>query len=220
MQEGKGEKIRAVVFDYGNVLCESQQPSDVQAMAEVCGLSIDEFESLYWPPRLAYDRADLDGKAFWSPLLRKGQREITPSALEKLIELDAESWGRPNTAVLDWVKQLKEAGLKLAVLSNMPAEIGRYLTANRKWLQLFPQLVFSYELRMVKPEAEIYQKTLSLLELPAHEVLFLDDRPENVAGAHKAGIHALVFENLAGTLSEIRRFDLPMPGSQRLATNV
>jgi putative hydrolase of the HAD superfamily len=211
--------IRAVVFDYGQVLCLPQELSDVKAMADACSSSVEEFEQLYWPPRLAYDRADLNAETFWAPILKKGGHNPSQLEIQRLVELDSESWGRPNAPVLEWVKQLRDTGVQVAILSNMPPEIGRYLTANREWMQLFCPTLFSYDVRSVKPEPRIYEILLELLQLPANQVLFLDDRPENVKGARDLGIHALVFNDLESTLAAIReRFKLPLPdaGLRRL----
>jgi putative hydrolase of the HAD superfamily len=202
--------IKAVVFDYGQVLCLPQQPADLAEMAAFCCLSFEVFEPLYWRDRLIYDRGDVTGEAFWNEVIKP--RTFTQAQLGKLFAIDSESWGRPNPPVLDWVRQLRSAGLRLAVLSNMPLELSKHLVATRDWLALFDHLVFSWDIRSVKPEPLIYESCLKKLQIPAEQVLFLDDRPENVAGAQKLGIHAFVFESFESVLAAIKgQFDLPVP---------
>jgi HAD superfamily hydrolase (TIGR01509 family) len=46
---------------------------------------------------------------------------------------------------------------------------------------------------MRKPKVAIYQRALDIVGRPAKRVLFIDDRPENVAGAAKVGMKAIRF---------------------------
>jgi len=79
-------------------------------------------------------------------------------------------------------------------------------------LDHFDQVTFSYELGVIKPEAEIYSHAIEGLGVDAAEALFLDDRPENVEGARAAGIHAEVFTTWEEFLERDRaRYGLPAP---------
>ena len=55
---------------------------------------------------------------------------------------------------------------------------------------------------MIKPDIRIYQHLLEKYQLQAEECLFIDDRPENVEGAKKAGMQAVVFENNYDKIAE------------------
>ena len=52
---------RAVVFDYGDVLCLEQTLEDMKGMALVRGIPHERFSELYWRLRPPYDRDDIDG---------------------------------------------------------------------------------------------------------------------------------------------------------------
>ena len=201
-------KIRAVVFDYGNVLSLDQAPDAPAKMARLCGLPLEVFTERFWHARLAYDRADMDGKSYWESVAREA---LTPHVLEELYAIDSASWGNPNLSMLSWVEQLRGSGIRVAVLSNMPLEISLFLVENRSWLSVFDPLIFSCDLRLVKPEEAIYRQCLDRLHLPPEEVLFLDDKQVNVDGARKLGMHGLAFESVEKTLPLVRdQFDLPM----------
>jgi len=205
-------QIRAVVFDYGNVISLSQLQPNIEGMAAICKLPMPRFQEHYWRFRPAYDRGDLTANSYWAAVLREEGRELTKEEVSKLVELDSESWGRPNPAVLQWVEQLRQAGIQLAVLSNMPLEISRYLEANRPWLALYQHLMFSCDLRLVKPDPAIYHACLKTLNMAPQEVLFLDDRMDNVQASANLGIHSFLFETLERTLALVEeRFELPVP---------
>ena len=205
-------KVRAVVFDYGNVLSLDQSPDSPRDMARICRLAVDTFIERYWEPRLAYDRADLDGKAYWESVARERADSLTPTVLAELYDADSRGWGNSNPSMLSWVEQLRGAGIRVAILSNMPLEVSLFLRKNKSWLSVFEPLIFSCDVRTVKPEAAIYRHCLELLQLAPEEVLFLDDKQVNVEAARGAGMHSLVFETVGKTLPLVRdQFDLPMP---------
>jgi putative hydrolase of the HAD superfamily len=222
MDNGK-VKIRSVVFDYGNVLSLSQEASAPEKMASICGLGLDDFQQRYWNRRLDYDRGDLNAESYWATVVEEGGRILNPQDIATLVWIDSEGWGRANEQVLRWVEQLRLEGIRLAVLSNMPLEVSRYLLAHRSWLSRFNPLIFSCDVRSVKPEVPIYRHCLNALGVPPEEILFLDDKPENVRAAGRLGIQALVFENLEQVLAEVeQRFDLPVhdPNDQPEADRV
>ncbi|HEX5481129.1 MAG TPA: HAD family phosphatase [Terriglobia bacterium] len=212
-KRAEGEKkirVCGVIFDYGNVLCTPQLASDRERMAETCGLGKPRFDELYWRFRLAYDRHDLDGDSYWKAIAGAEGRTLSREEITKLILLDSQSWARPNEPVLKWTEQLRGAGLRLAVLSNMPFEVSRYLLENCPWLGVFHHLIFSCDEASAKPDPAIYRTCLSALEMRPEEVLFLDDRPENVSAALKLGMRSLVFDTPEEASAVIaRQFDLP-----------
>jgi putative hydrolase of the HAD superfamily len=211
LEDGK-IRLRAVVFDYGNVLCQPQQPSDVEVMATVCGLPVARFQQLYWKLRVPYDRGELNGEAYWAAVAAEHGRVLDGQQVSELTTLDAKSWSRPNRATIEWVKQLRRAGLGLGILSNMPFEISRYLMAHCEWLALFDSFTFSCDVGQVKPDPAIYQICLKKLKLAAAEVLFLDDIAANVEGACALGIHGLIFDTVEQTVARVKqRFEIPVP---------
>jgi putative hydrolase of the HAD superfamily len=207
-------KIRGVIFDYGNVLSLDQPFSAVEEMAEICDVPVKVFQQGYWEYRLAYDRGDLDVNQYWNNRLRSLGISLSPTQIAKIVLVDSESWSHLNPASVEWVRQLHGAGIKLALLSNMPLELKNYMVANLGLFSYFQHLVFSCDVHLVKPEPGIYQSCLNLLQLAPHEVLFLDDKPQNVEAAAALGIHSLVFDSIENTLASVReKFDLPVPAS-------
>ena len=214
-------RIQAVLFDYGKVLCHPPLPSDIEVMADICDLTIQQFDERYWHSRLAYDRGDMDVTTYWTNVVAQAEGRaargiekktiLSPDSIEKLIALDTESWSRPDPATVQWANVLRQAGFELAVLSNMPLELSRNLVADCEWLAIFDHFTFSCDARSVKPEPKIYQDCLSLLRTPPQQVLFLDDRLENVESAIAAGMQSLVFDNFERTIGCVtEKFDLPV----------
>ena len=210
--------IRSVVFDYGNVLCFPQEASDVEKMASISGIPVERFTHLYWLFRLPYDRGDLNRDTYWAKVAHEGGRAFTPQQVEQLVDVDCKGWARINHASMQWVELLRRSGRQLALLSNMPADISHYLTANFEWPSLFDHLIFSCDVGLVKPDPEIYHLCLQKLQAQPADVLFLDDRPENIEAAAKLGIHAVLFDTLENTIDRVRkRFEVPLPDLEKVS---
>ena len=60
--------IRAVIFDYGMVLSQAQEPVALNNLLTITGLDRDTFDSHYWTHRHAYDMGKLNGPGYWKRL--------------------------------------------------------------------------------------------------------------------------------------------------------
>ncbi len=202
----------AVIFDYGNVLCGPQHPGEMQAMAEILAVPDEIFHPTYWRYRMPYDETIMDAQAYWQQVASDCKRSVTPEQVLQLSAIDGESWSHPNPVMVEWARELRRAGMRTAVLSNMPLEVRVYLTDVARWLPEFDHLTFSCDVKMVKPNADIYEHSLKGVGVPASEALFLDDRPENIAAAQKLGIHTIEFTTPEAAMAEIAgKYLLPVP---------
>jgi putative hydrolase of the HAD superfamily len=200
---------KVVIFDYGKVLSESQPAADVQSMADILEVPVPRFAEAYWDLRIEYDAATLDPISYWNSVGKAASRALTTDQISTLTEIDCRSWSHPAPATPQWARDLRAAGLRTALLSNMPFPIRDYVL-RCSWLPDFDVRLFSCEAGICKPDPEIYRNCLSRLGVQPAEVLFLDDRELNIHAAEVLGWHAVLFTDLAGAASEIeRRFSLP-----------
>lgn len=181
------------IFDYGGVLVSDQTPEDKRRMAQIMGVDLETFEELYWSDRLEYDRGSESNVEYWHRLATAAGKVLSPEAIEKLTELDNESWMHFDDHMWEWIAALRAAGKPVAILSNMPRELGEALKARTDRLSRFDHLTLSYEVRSVKPEAQIYEHAIEGIGTEPGKTLFLDDRIANVQGAELLGIRAIQF---------------------------
>ncbi len=92
-----------------------------------------------------------------------------------------------------WQARLKERGLLTAILSNMGDSTHKTLLGTHGWIANFDVHVWSYQLRVAKPDPAIYLHTLEQLAVPAPQALFIDDKDENIAAAQALGMKAIQF---------------------------
>jgi len=204
-------RLQAVIFDYGNVLCQPQRSTDLDEMAEACEIEPGEFETLYWKFRDKYDQGAHDAVDYWTAIGKAAKRHLTKEQIDKGILLDNIGWSRPNPPMVEWAQRLRTHGVKTAILSNMPLELRQYIT-QREWLPAFDHSVYSCDAGYIKPCPEIYLHCLELLGLNAEDTLFIDDRLPNVQAAQRLGMHAVTFSD-HGELHTVlhEKFDLPLP---------
>lgn len=209
--------MRAVIFDYGDVLC-SAGPAAHRALLSLSGLDAPTFEQHYWRDRHDYDLGRLDGPAFWRKFAALAGRSFTPAQIHALVEHDVLMWTtRLNHPMLAWAAALQNAGLATAILSNMPHEIARCMRQEFGWLACFNQLTLSCELGLAKPDPAIYAFTCEQLEVRPEDALFLDDKQVNTDAAQRFGLPALRFQNVAQLRRDLAAHGwlqhLPPPGN-------
>jgi putative hydrolase of the HAD superfamily len=186
--------IRAVIFDFGGVLCFHPTRESIEAAARELGLPPAEFTAALWRYRIDYDAGRLDANEYWRLVLTSLGIAFEPARVVSMTRHEIGFWSRYDQRVFDWIDQLRAAGLRTGILSNLPRPIGEKLRATPGFLEHFDHVTFSYELLSVKPEPAIYHDAVAGAGVSADQTLFLDDRPENIEGARAVGMQAELFE--------------------------
>ena len=201
----------AIVFDYGNVLSAPQGSREIAEMASLFQTAVDVFQQAYWTFRLDYDAAAFDPASYWNLVARSLSRSVSEAQIEELVEADSRSWAYPAAVLPEWARNVRKAGFKTGLLSNMPTPVREHV-AKCEWLPQFDHRTFSCDVRSAKPAPEIFRHCLKGLDVEPAEVLFLDDKLENVRAAETLGIQGVVYTTVERAAQEIgRRFDIPMP---------
>ena len=187
--------IKAVVFDYGQVISLPQDQTAVDRMAEMAGVERGKFVSTLWTLRDEYDRGTASSREYYRKVLAALSVDLDMNIIDEIIETDFDSWKNIDHGTVALMEDVKRAGYTLGILSNMPHD---FLAWAREALPVFslPQVgLFSCDVNLVKPEEAIYQKLLSMLGVNGEEVVFFDDKIENVKGAEILGIKAILWKN-------------------------
>lgn len=191
--------IRAVIFDYGNVISQVNTGDCAIEMEQMTGVSANIFRTVYDKYRFEFDRGTISGAEMYSQLLSDaGYHELSSNKtmMEKIAKLDLESWKNFHQDVTDWGLSLQKAGFKLGILSNMPYE---FLDLYEKTIPLFTHAdyaCFSCRVKLIKPEPEIYKVALNGLGIKPEEAVFFDDIQINVDAARQLGINAFLWTGL------------------------
>ena len=192
------------IFDYGKVLVSSQTEAEVAKLAAIVGIPKDAFEELYWTDRLDYDKGSMTGIGYWQALGTQAGKLLTLDQIGQLIELDSTSWMHFDEPMWAFVDELRASGKRVAVLSNMPLDLGEAIKLRTQRFGLFDHVTLSYEVRSVKPEAAIYEECLAGIGTPRKRTIFFDDKLVNVQGAEMLGMDAIEFLDRDTVLRQMR----------------
>ncbi|MGA3103719.1 MAG: HAD family phosphatase [Terriglobales bacterium] len=202
--------IAAVIFDYGLVLARCPTIEEFGLMAKMFNVPYEGFYELWENSRNPYDRGDITADEYWHGLASQTNTSLDREQIETLRKIEIEIWVHLDPQMLAWTEKLRDAGMKTAILSNMPLDLAEYVRKNFRWLDHFAFKTLSAEVRTIKPEPAIYEHTLRGLGVAADQALFIDDRERNIEAARKLGIHGILYESLAQLKGELVKMDFPV----------
>jgi putative hydrolase of the HAD superfamily len=208
--EHNEKKFHAVILDYGEVLCHRPPDEEFHRMAQVFGADEKSFHKLWEKNRGAFDRGDLSAQAYWEALAEDADADVSAEQIAHVCTWDVSMWGAANARMVAWLRQLHDSGIKTALLSNMHHDMIAYLRENFDWLELFDFKTFSAEVRLIKPDAAIYEQTLRGLGTTPHQTIFVDDREINVLAAREVGLHGIKFESIRKLRADLEGIGFPV----------
>jgi putative hydrolase of the HAD superfamily len=203
-------KIRAVILDYGEVLCHPPTPEAIDRMARIFQMESPRFFPAYLQSRVPYDKGDLLPSEYWQKFAEQAGVKIDAATIENLRRWDLELWSTLNNEMIFWLQEIHSAGYKTAILSNMPTEMADHMRKNFAWLAYFDHQIFSGEVRSIKPEPEIYRHTMDALGVRPSETLFVDDREINLEQARAIGIQTIRFQTLEQFRKDLQALGFPI----------
>lgn len=195
--------IKNVVFDIGNVLA----TYDWKGFMTSFGFSEDVFQRVCNVTVLnkAWDEVDrgvLSEEEILALFIRQEPE------LEKEIRLvfkDTHSIVKRRDFAIPWIQELKEQGLKVFYLSNFSDKIYRDCFDALDFLPYTDGGVFSYRVKLIKPDAAIYEMLLRTYGLCAEECVFLDDTQKNLDGAAALGFKTVLFQSEEQAKDDLQR---------------
>lgn len=193
--------IKNIVFDIGNVLAGFAW----QEFYLSFGFSEDIYEKLtkatiksaFWNELdrgVLNDDGLLEGFIRNDPSIEKEIREVFQS-VEKMIT-------RYDYAI-PWVKELKDRGYGIYVISNFSHKAYIECADALDFLKETDGAILSFQEKLIKPMPEIYQLLTKRYGLKAQECVFIDDTAKNVDAAVKEGMKGIVFHTLEQVKTEL-----------------
>ena len=109
---------------------------------------------------------------------------------------------RENTPVADLIRRWH--GMRpMFLISNTCQSHVEQFERQFDLFGLFRDRIYSCHVGLLKPEVEIYELALNRFGVEASKTLFVDDRPENIEGARKAGFYGVHFQGYEDFLRQV-----------------
>jgi putative hydrolase of the HAD superfamily len=120
---------------------------------------------------------------------------------------------KPNPGMIELFAQLKiKHGLKIAVVSNESREVNAYRIRTFKLDELVDSFVSSCFVHLRKPDTDIFRLALDIAQVPARQVLYVENTPLFVEVAEGLGIRSILHTDYQSTCSKLASFGLQNEG--------
>jgi putative hydrolase of the HAD superfamily len=183
--------IKIIVFDYGGVICYIPSAEMRSELVRLSGLPADVLWELDRKYRGEWDRGTYDGIEHYRLMLAKAGVSLDDESLARIVQADIDSWKHINPATIQLMRDIKASGLRLGILSNIPHDFPR------DSVPVFAEAdiaVYSCDLGIIKPETGIYEKLREKAGCSYEDIVFFDDKVDNVNKARELGIQAFLWE--------------------------
>lgn len=104
--------------------------------------------------------------------------------------------------MIEALRRARGHGLRTGLLSN---SWGTHRYPRHLFGELFDTVVISGEEGMRKPDAAIYELAITRMEMPATEIVFVDDLDHNLEPARELGLLTIHHRDSGETLEELER---------------
>lgn len=198
--------IKALLFDFGDTVFVPDWKGMNEAMKEKTGLSI------FMSPALKqfYGEEVLVGKASMRDIFEKMIVEADVAKSPQEVVAIYTTCYKKHTLIdqnmLDLIQKI-QGGVAVYGFSNTN-EIHAKVNEERGLFTIFKKVFLSYKLGVRKPDKRAFEAVLREINFQPEEVIFIDDREENVKSARELGIHALQYRSYEQLVENLKKLKL------------
>ena len=193
-----------LIFDLGNVLF----PLDYDELEQWLTTTVEiydenfkfQFDELYGN----YEAGDFDTPEFFSKLKSDLHMVFDEDVFQKKW---VSIWKRNFEDMHELIYELQKKHSLILLSNTNQMHMETYLK-EQPILKAFDKTYYSYLLGFTKPNPRIYQAVQQDLRLTPSQIIFFDDKPENVEGACKVGWQAFVFKNATGVIEILNNLEI------------
>ncbi len=187
------EKIKKIAFDFGGVIIRQNQQQAVERFKQIGLLDAEERLGAYTQQGIfgQLEEGKITAEDFrWQLSLLIG-RAVTIEDCSYAWRGYCDELPQRN---LEALQRLRREGYGLSILSNTnPFMMGWALSQDfdgngHSLADYVDALYLSYQMKVMKPSAEIFRRVLEAEGVRPEELLFIDDSSHNISAAQQLGI--------------------------------
>lgn len=182
--------MELIIFDLGHVIVKFSWEAVCHGFAKRANIPKDQFaDVLTYLNTLGYERGAVTTATFLGELNKALSIDLDLPEFTKLWNATFEE-DKEVTSLLELLGQKRP----LYLLSNTNENHFGFIETNFQIARHFQQIILSYEIGHVKPEAKIYEEALTRSSLHPSKCLFIDDLAENTQAAEFLGMKTIVYK--------------------------
>lgn len=200
------KKINTLIFDFGNVLVNLHNEEELRAKLAELGqpASGTMAEMMLMPGGSEVFWDVMRGKTTEAQMWQMMADEWhIPLDLAKKVMQDVAAPNRPNMPLIEYIEGLK-GNYKIGVLSNAGDATLERLLQWYPYDQFVDVFIISAEVKLAKPDPEIYDLALRTLNAKGEESVFVDDLSENIEAAEEQGITGIWHRDNDETIARLK----------------
>ncbi|MDD5687699.1 MAG: HAD family phosphatase [Elusimicrobia bacterium] len=198
--------IKAIIFDFGKVICTFDNRIFYKSVSEYSGKTKNELYVIFHKAHnifIKYETGLITSDEFFKIIVKLADLKITK---QQFIKCFADIF-TPIPATFRIIKKLKK-NYKLGILSNTSEWHFEYGIKKIKIFKMFNAVSLSYKVKVMKPGKKIYLDALNKLKVKPSECIFIDDIKENVTGAEKIGITGIQYTTSNNLISSLKKLNV------------
>ena len=202
----KATAITCVFLDIGGVLLTDGWSHESRKLAaKIFDLNPEELESRH---NQAFDTYELDKltlEEYLSRVVFYRKRSFTRAQFRKFMFAQS----KPYPKMIELVRRLKgRYGLKIVVVSNEAREINSHRIRKFKLDEFVDFFISSCFVHLRKPDADIYRVALDIAQVPANQVIYIENLPMFVQVAEGLKIRGICHTDYKSTCEKLASFGL------------
>jgi len=196
--------IKNIIFDMGGVLLYFDSKYFVSKATSDPEKQKFLHENIFCKGEWAkLDDGTLTEQEAYESIISRIPEELHDVTKEIVFEWDKWSYQIEGSEKL--IRTLKSNGYNLYLLSNAGSRLNEYVDKIVLGYELFNDAIVSADVKLVKPNVEIYRLATKKFNIKPEETLFIDDMAVNVEGAKKALIDAIQFKDTKTLIDDLRK---------------
>ncbi len=193
----KATPIAALFLDIGDVLLtDGWDHQSRELAAKVFNLDLAEINYRHKLTFEAYELGKLTLEEYLSLVVFYREQAFSRTEFQKFMFEQS----KPHPRMIELIRKLKaQYGLKIAVVSNEGRELNAYRIRKFKLDEFVDFFISSCFVHLRKPDSDIYRMALDIAQVPAEQVVYIDDQPMFVQVAEAEGIRGIQHTDCALT---------------------
>ena len=200
--------IRAVIFDFGNVICSFDNDTFLRSLLRYTDKPFDELKSALYASDLParYETGRISSEEFFREAAGRGglsaTREVFFKAFERIFT--------PIPATFRLIRDLKEK-YRIGLLSNTNEFHYECCFKQVEIFPLFDSVTLSFEVKAMKPDEKIYRDAVGKLRVRPGECVFIDDIEAYAEGASRLGMRGIRYVTHESLLESLETAGISVP---------